>query len=47
MGEMLKRGISTLVKTNSNNNSECAGGMMQGGLVKLTGIVLGCVAILL
>lgn len=37
---MLKRRISTLVKANSNNNSKCAGGMLQGGLAKLAGILL-------
>lgn len=37
---MLKRGISALVKANSDN-SKCAGGMLQGGLAKLTGVLLG------
>lgn len=39
---MLKRGIRTQLKENSNNNSKCAGGMVQGGPVKLTGMVLDC-----
>lgn len=43
---MLKWGISTLVKANSNNSSKCAGGMLQGGPVELTGIVLGSFVIL-
>ncbi len=46
-GERCWRGwISILLEANLYNSSKCAGGVLQGGLLGLTGIVLSRVVIL-